>query len=119
MTAHDQAHAHKGHTEKLVCACACVCIAHYVGIEPRLDDDLTDTGFATDVAARQDAGPYIASVGSGCVHLRLQMLFRVRALHTHTHMRTHIVSKNPWPCRNKVPGAQSLSVLVLTHTNTQ
>ncbi len=53
-------------------------VAHYLGMAPRLDDDLADLGYATDVTKRQESGPYIASVGAGCVHLRLQMLFRVR-----------------------------------------
>lgn len=45
---------------------------------PRLDDDLSDLSFLTDTRKREEAGPFIASVGAGCVHLRLQLLLRVR-----------------------------------------
>jgi B9 domain-containing protein 2 len=34
-------------------------------------------GFLTDMRVREEAGPYISSIGAGTVHLRVQMLFRV------------------------------------------
>jgi B9 domain-containing protein 2 len=51
--------------------------ASYLGMAPRLDDDLSDMGFLTDMRVREEAGPYISSIGAGSVHLRIQMLFRV------------------------------------------
>ena len=49
-----------------------------IGLTPRLGDE----SFITDVAAggkREDAGPFVSTVGSGLVHLRLQILFKVGA----------------------------------------
>ena len=45
-----------------------------MGLTPRLEDET----FVTDVQKRDDAGPFICSVGAGKVHVRVQLLFKVR-----------------------------------------
>ncbi|KAL6763516.1 ciliary basal body-associated, B9 protein-domain-containing protein [Haematococcus lacustris] len=48
--------------------------AAFLGIAPRMDDDLSDMGFIANASLREEAGPHIWSMGQGTVHLRLQML---------------------------------------------
>ncbi|GFR50754.1 hypothetical protein Agub_g13021 [Astrephomene gubernaculifera] len=46
--------------------------AWYTGLIPRLEDET----FITDLRKREDAGPFICTVGAGQVHLRLNILTR-------------------------------------------
>ncbi|GFH28159.1 hypothetical protein HaLaN_26601, partial [Haematococcus lacustris] len=46
----------------------------FLGIAPRMDDDLSDMGFIANASLREEAGPHVWSTGQGTVHLRLQML---------------------------------------------
>ncbi|KAJ9522844.1 hypothetical protein QJQ45_023630, partial [Haematococcus lacustris] len=48
--------------------------AAFLGIAPRMDDDLSDMGFIANASLREEAGPHVWSTGQGTVHLRLQML---------------------------------------------
>jgi hypothetical protein len=54
--------------------------ALHLGVAPRLDDDLSDMGFVVDPITREEAGQLVHSQGCGLLHLRLQMIMRVRAL---------------------------------------
>lgn len=47
----------------------------HTGLIPRLEDET----FITDLRKREDAGPFICTVGAGEVHLRLNVLMRVGA----------------------------------------
>ena len=47
----------------------------HTGLIPRLEDET----FITDLRKREDAGPFICTVGAGSVHLRISLLTRVRA----------------------------------------
>ncbi len=49
----------------------------HTGLIPRLEDET----FITDLRKREDAGPFICTVGAGEVHLRLNVLMRVGAAH--------------------------------------
>lgn len=42
-------------------------------MNPRMEDE----GFVLDTEKRADAGPFVCTVGAGCVHLRLQVLIKV------------------------------------------
>ncbi|GAX75246.1 hypothetical protein CEUSTIGMA_g2691.t1 [Chlamydomonas eustigma] len=44
----------------------------YTGLTPRLEDE----SFVLDPSKRRDAGPFLCSVGAGCIHLRIQLLIK-------------------------------------------
>jgi hypothetical protein len=58
----------------LALALLCRPAAWHTGLVPRLEDE----GLITDLRRREDAGPFIATLASGEVHLRLSLLVRVR-----------------------------------------
>jgi hypothetical protein len=51
-----------------------------MGMAPRLHDEAEDMRFLMDTCKREEAGQQLSSVGAGTVHLRLQLLFRVRCV---------------------------------------
>lgn len=68
---------------------------------PRLEDET----FITDMSKREDAGPFVCTVGAGRVHLRLNVLLKVR-FH-----RVATACSSVWLARKTGPGP----ALTLSH----
>ena len=69
----------------------------FMGLNPRLEDET----FITDLRKREDAGPFINTVGAGEVHLRLNMLHKVHPPARpvmHARMRAHTSCCCHWAC---------------------